>query len=410
MAKDLKYIRKRKRKYGTSFLIEIPYKDETGTSKRFTDTVRVIDYGDEKTALIAAQRIRNNALHDIQTGKLRTSFPTVKYLYHAKWELMPLSMKSRKKYDVIYRSVFAQFGDVQISKITLADIQRTLNDRAETHTDDGVRRVATLWKQLYKTALMLGYDVTDLTDAVIMPKSKIAKKSKDVTLTVDQFKIVLDAVRSYDGGKHNSQAIYYMLLIMYYTGCRPAEALALQRSDIHPDYISINKSVGSTATKSRQLIPTKTKSSIRHVPIVPELRTVLGELFDWSTGEQLLTDEQGNLFEIDYVSNFIRLASKRTGIHFNAYMLRHMMSSDLLHAGDSAVARDLLGHSSFGMTLDYARSTDKQLHDAIRNRTLAESQPKNKNHQQPSATIIHQYQILRFAACLRIISIIKELS
>ena len=67
MAKDTKYIRKRKRKYGTAYLIEIPYKDEEGAQKRYTATVKVLDFGDEKTAMIAAQRIRNEALNDIQS-------------------------------------------------------------------------------------------------------------------------------------------------------------------------------------------------------------------------------------------------------------------------------------------------------------------------------------------------------
>ena len=185
---------------------------------------------------------------------------------------------------------------------------------------------------------------------------------------------------------------------------------ALQRTDVNrqESYIQINKSVGSTTSKRKQLIPTKTAGSVRNVPIVPALDPILSDLLTWSHGLQLLTDQNGELFEIDYVSNLIRLVSRKSKIRFNAYMLRHKMSTDLLHAGDAVVARDLLGHSSFGMTLDYARSTPDQLRAAIESRS-AESQPKNRSHEQPPATIQKVYHIFKFSAILRYIAYFKAI-
>lgn len=62
MAKDMKYIRKRKRKYGYAFLIDIPFTDENGVVKHFTETVKLPDFPNEKSALLAAQKIRNDVL------------------------------------------------------------------------------------------------------------------------------------------------------------------------------------------------------------------------------------------------------------------------------------------------------------------------------------------------------------
>lgn len=100
------------------------------------------------------------------------------------------------------------------------------------------------------------------------------------------------------------------------------------------------------------------------------------------------TDSSGLPQNVSCLSGTIRHIALTNGIQFNAYMLRHLMSSELLHAGDSVIARDLLGHSSFAMTLDYTRSSTSQLYEAIANRTLAENQPKTKNHvhhQKPSS-------------------------
>lgn len=405
MAKDTKYIRKRKRKYGTAFLIEIPYKDEEGAQKRYTATVKVLDYGDEKTALIAAQRIRNEALNDIQSGKLKRSFPTVKSLYHQKWELMPLSINTHEKQDAIYSTAIRPIEHKYIDEVTVSDIQLSVNQYVLDHSQDAVSRLMTVWRQIFKCALILGYDVPDRTEAVIVPKSKIVTQHRDVRMNVEDFLIVLDALK--ESGRYNDRVIYYMLLIMYYTGCRPAEALALTADDISDMYIRINKAVGSTASQKRQIVPTKTESSVRRLPIASELIPVLNELKNWSKHKYLLAFESGELADIDEVSDTINKIAKKKRVHFNAYMLRHLMSSELLHKGDSVIARDLLGHTSFSMTLDYARSTDQQILEAVAGRSLAENQPKNKSHESPPVTMIRIYQIFKLCAVMRFCAYLK---
>lgn len=405
MAKDTKYIRKRKRKYGTAFLIEIPYKDEEGTQKRYTATVKVLDYGDDKTALIAAQRIRNEALNDIQSGKLKRSFPTVKSLYRQKWELMPLSINTHEKQDAIYSTAICPIEHKYIDEVTVSDIQLSVNQYALDHSQDAVSRLMTVWRQIFKCALILGYDVPDRTEAVIVPKSKIVTQHRDVRMNVEDFLIVLNALM--ESGRYNDRVIYYMLLIMYYTGCRPSEALALTADDISDMYIRINKAVGSTSSQKRQIVPTKTESSVRRLPIASELIPVLNELKEWSKHKYLLAFESGELADIDEVSDTINKIAKKKRVHFNAYMLRHLMSSELLHKGDSVIARDLLGHTSFSMTLDYARSTDQQILEAVSGRTLAENQPKNKSHESPPVTMIRIYQIFRLCAVMRFCAYLK---
>lgn len=412
--KDTKYIRKRKRKYGFAFLVDIPYVDDNGNQKHFTETIRVIDFPTEKAALSSAQKIRNDALADINSGKLRQSVPSVRNIYRQRWNVLPLSVKTRERHDHVFRTAFEPYADIPLSEITLEQIQRSLNDYADRYQAYAVSRVLTVWKSLYKTSAILGYTIPDLTQGATIPTSKVTKKKRDVTISDSDFFKFCDALLLYNAEEdiqHNNIAVWYMLMIMYYTGCRPAEALALQRSDVNREesYIRINKSVGSTTSKKRQLIPTKTSGSVRNVPIVPDLMPILNDLLSWSSGEQLLTDQSGELFEIDYVSNLIRLVSRKCKIHFTAYMLRHKMSTDLLHAGDAVVARDLLGHSSFGMTLDYARSTPDQLRAAIESRS-AESQPKNRNHEQPPATIQKVYHVFKFTACLRYIAYFKAVS
>ena len=172
-------------------------------------------------------------------------------------------------------------------------------------------------------------------------------------------------------------------------------------------YIRINKAVGSTKDKKRQIVPTKTESSVRRLPIASELIPVLDDLKKWSKHKYLLAFESGELADIDEVSDTINKIAKKKHVRFNAYMLRHLMSSELLHKGDSVIARDLLGHTSFSMTLDYARSTDQQILEAVAGRSLAENQPKNKSHKSPSVTTKRLYQIFRFCAAVRFCAYLK---
>lgn len=406
--KDTRYLRRRLRKSGVVYLVEIPYTNLDGTKARFTETIRVSDFDTEKQAVTYALQVRNQALTDIQSGKLRTRFPTIKALYAAKYDLLPLSVETRRKQDGIYRSVLTDIENTTLDKVTIADIQTSLNDYAESHSNDAVSRLMTVWRQLYKAAFILGYDLPDITRSVVLPRSKRVTKKKPVDVSLDDFRAVLAALKASD--TYLNTGLYYMLIVMYFTGCRPAEVLALTRDDIGTDSIYICKAVGSTTKQRKQIVPPKTASSTRYVPIAPALRPFLDELLAWSKYVYLFADENGNLRDIDNVSNTIRLAAKRAGVRFNAYMLRHLMSTDLLHAGNSVIARDLLGHTSFSMTLDYARSTDAQLFAAIADRQLAENQPKNIRHTTPQSAIYRQYLITRLCLVIRFLSLFKAVS
>lgn len=408
MAKDMKYIRKRKRKYGYAFLIDIPYTDENGTLKHFTETVKVPEFSHEKSALLAAQKIRNDALVEIQSGRLKRSLPTVNNLYKRKWDLLPMSINTHEKQDAIYAVLKPIYGDKRLSDISVADIQESLNSYAKSHSQDAVKRLLTVWRQIYKCALMLGYEISDKTTAVVLPKSKVVSKRRSVQMNESDFRTVLNGLLEYSGIEtYDNRGIWFMLQIMYYTGCRPAEALALTADDLQGDYIRINKSVGSTSSAKRQIVPPKTESSERMIPVAPDLKPILLDLKRWSHHEYLLADESGSLRDIDQVSNQIHIVARKHGVQFNAYMLRHLMSTELLHRGDSVVARDLLGHTSFSMTLDYARSTDQDLLSAVSD-LRAEKQPKTKSLERPSDTKLRVWYFFRIAGDMRYIAYLKR--
>lgn len=163
-----------------------------------------------------------------------------------------------------------------------------------------------------------------------------------------------------------------MLIIMYYCGFRPSEVLALSKSDIDLDRkeISISKAVGCNYTEKRVIIPAKTAQSVRKTPIPDALLPQLSAIIEQTETDYLFLDQQGRFLDIDEVSDYIHRVSKSCGIPFNAYMLRHLYATDLVKTTDARTAQDLLGHASFSMTLDYARSSKDDREQAVKDRKL----------------------------------------
>ena len=105
------------------------------------------------------------------------------------------------------------------------------------------------------------------------------------------------------------------------------------------------------------------------VPIAAPLREALKE---WTTGkkknELLFPDYYGVPFTSDYFANYIRRVSRKCGIEFRAYMLRHKFATDLVKKTDLRTVQELMGHAGGSMTLSYARSSKEDKEEAINKR------------------------------------------
>ena len=84
----------------------------------------------------------------------------------------------------------------------------------------------------------------------------------------------------------------------------------------------------------------------------------------------LLSDRAGRLMDIDDIDTLVGNVAKKAMVKFTLYMLRHQFSTDLHNAGTNpAVIRDLMGHESATMSLDYAVSDEKDRIKAINQRS-----------------------------------------
>ena len=353
-----------------SLLIQIKKGGET-----YRKSINVSDYPTPAMAMDVACEIRDNILRSIRDDIVTEKFPTIQKLYERMSELFPYALKTKRKHDHYYASAISKYADIPINKITAADIQESINNYLTTHSQEDTNRCLSVWKKIYTTAQIEEIPIIDKTLKVSVVKSKIVVEPRDVKTTLENFNHFLDALLNYhtydNKGRYRSMSIWYMLNIMYYTGIRNAEVFALRREniDLTNNVIKVRAMVGSDKKELGVIVPVKTVRSIRDIPICAELKEILLNLMAWHQFDYLICDYNGKLYKTDFVSNYITNVAKKNKIKFNAYMLRHLFSSDLIKSNTNLrTIQELMGHSSSSMTLAYARVTDEDKKAAIASR------------------------------------------
>lgn len=353
-----------------SLLIQIKRGGET-----YRKSINVGDYPTPAMAMDVACEIRDDILRSIRDDIVTEKFPTIQKLYERMSELFPYALKTKRKHDHYYASAISKYADIPINKITAADIQESINNYLTTHSQEDTNRCLSVWKKIYTTAQIEEIPIIDKTLKVSVVKSKIVVEPRDVKTTLENFNHFLDALLNYhtydNKGRYRSMSIWYMLNIMYYTGMRNAEVFALRREniDLTNNVIKVRAMVGSDKKELGVIVPVKTVRSIRDIPICAELKEILLNLMTWHQFDYLICDYNGKLYKTDFVSNYITNVAKKNKIKFNAYMLRHLFSSDLIKSNTNLrTIQELMGHSSSSMTLAYARVTDEDKKAAIANR------------------------------------------
>ena len=369
MTRREKYISLVTRKNGSqSFYILIRMNGQT-----FRKNINISEFPTKAAALDAAVLIRDEKIVELRSEKLQIRKDTLKEIYKKSYELIPVRYQTRQRHDIYFRHVLKPFEDTPLADITSADIQLTVNQYAETHTKYETGKMLAVWRRLYKTAAMMELNVPDKTAAVVLPEGVPGKK-RNVELSLQDFNTFLDCLLNYNiasiSGAYDAKAVRYALLVMLYCGLRPAETYALSRNDIDMvnGLIRINAAIGSDKKQYPVIASTKTEQSVRSVPIPKELKPVLEEALKWSKHEIIFSRYFGQLLTSSWVDTLKRniIQTNKLNIDFRLYQLRHLFSTDLHRCGTNpAVIRDLMGHESASMSLDYAVSSPEERRKAV---------------------------------------------
>lgn len=251
-------------------------------------------------------------------------------------------------YVVTQKQIASFFGDRKLKDITATEYQRVLNQYAETHAHTTVKRFHTQIKACVEMAVHEGYIKRNFCK---FAKINAKVKSRDIQskfLEVEEYERLI-----YETRKHPDNTAYAVLYMIAKTGMRFAECLGLTVDDI--DYengtLSVNKAWDYK--NNTGFMPTKTKSSIRQIPLDDEFLNFV---------KQLTPQPDGRLLPRMFNNAVNRTLRKIVGREVRVHSLRHTYASYLIsHDIDLISVSQVLGHENLNITLEvYAHQLQEQ--------------------------------------------------
>ena len=199
------------------------------------------------------------------------------------------------------------------------------------------------------------------------------KEQPRETFTKEEVQKILAFAMVYD-----KQRIGVAVMTLLLTGLRRGELLGLKETDITDNTLSVNRAVYLENHRARVIEhEAKTESSLRTVPLLPELSYRLHHLPH--KGEFLFSTKSGTLlhprnFTRDYDAFFVQLREAEPSVRrLSPHCCRHTFATLTRESGaDIRVVQELLGHADIKTTARYSHTyldemdaAVKKLHDAI---------------------------------------------
>jgi len=267
-----------------------------------------------------------------------------------------------------YSGLYRHLKDAPISKIPLKslradDIQKFINDKSKTDLSArSIKHIHTFLRAALEQAVKQDLIVKNVAKMVTLPK--IPKYERRI-LSVEEQASLVKVLDTEDMG--------FAILFCLMTGLRRGELFGLRWSDVDfkTGRISINQSLARLKCedgKSRLIFGTpKTKSSVRTIPLLPELviklkahqkrqiekRFKLGD--KWQQNDLVFCSEFGTPYDPNNLKRPLTRLTERAGIteYIGIHALRHTFATRALENGiPLKVVSEMLGHSSIAMTAD----------------------------------------------------------
>ena len=254
--------------------------------------------------------------------------------------LKPSTILTKKN---IYRThILPFFGKKPVNEIKASDVRRWQNQLMNSPKEYSKTYLKTINNQL---TCLINY-AKRFYDLNTNPCGKAGSIGQADYWTYDEYIAFREGVR-------DKPLSYLCFEVLYWTGIREGELLALTSADIDFDnkLIDINKTYQRLQGKDVITTP-KTRKSKRKVPI-PDF--LCDELKDFISTRYMITPDE-RLFPItkSYLSHEMIRGCKNTGVKkIRIHDIRHSHASLLINQGcDALILADRLGHEKVSTTLN----------------------------------------------------------
>ncbi len=215
----------------------------------------------------------SNVGKGLAAGYDKALFKDVFHIWYASVLKPTISSSSAIRYDLEYdkRIRNSSLSELKLSSVRSLDVQTYYNGLLAEYSVKTVRLVHRLLTNFFNYCVKSDLVAKNPLFAVELPGIRTGKDGYNVLCRADINKIL-------EAARHDISILIYLFAI--FTGLRQGEILALELGDIDLDNNSINvtKSVKHLTINKKfaaVLNPTKTLSSIRSIPILPELKPLL---------------------------------------------------------------------------------------------------------------------------------------
>ena len=350
----------------------------TGKAKVYTVPLK----GDKDTAqkrklaVNELEKKHSSTCKEARTEKITLTELMDKYLVYQEKTVKPSTLKRNK---IILGIIVPLIGDdIIVDNLTAGYVKEKLLSR----TNNPV--TLNSYIKVFKAMLHFAFESDHLKDTQIFDKLKKFKidKSTDVLKPEDKYLEQDQLLKVLDYMKHSQEQWYLLTKFLVLSGMRIGEAIALNKSDIGADEITINKTYD---TNNHTVGAPKTAASNRQIYIQPELAEVVKEITRYHRNNDILTGSRSDLFfhndKGEYISygaynKYVRETTiKVLGERRTPHSFRHTHASLLFGEGvtiDSISRR--LGHDNSKITqqiyLHIVEKIKEKDREIIRSKTL----------------------------------------
>ena len=357
-----KYKKRPDGRYATSTIVG--YTDD-GKPKRKTLYGRTITELDKKVAEFKSLQNKGIIIND--EGITVAQWGT-------KWLKLYKSAKEYNTYamylNALNTHIIPALGGIRLSALKSYHIQEMLNNIISVGHHRTAEIVRLTIKQIIQQAIINEYIYKDVSLKVSLPQSE--KKEKRA-LTANEMSLIKQSKLT--------QRERTFVDLLYYTGVRRGEALALTVKDI--DFINrkliINKNLILKDGESHIKNSPKTNAGNRLIPLTTKLLSELKEYLTNTSSIYLFTKQNGELMtkssfrrfwdnildKMNIAAGGDKFSRSETAIRLipkdiTPHIFRHTYATNLYYAGiDVKTAQHLLGHSNIQITLEIYTHLDE---------------------------------------------------
>jgi len=294
------------------------------------------------------------ARNDLSNGLILTESVTFGS-YADKWLNIYKASKSiqtRNMYSRVFKYLTG-IWQTPIKKVNRMMLQQIINDNA-AHPRTCEQILLTV-KQIFRSAQDDG--ITGRSPCVSIELPRHVPKEKRALTDEEKQKLRSAILQPQER---------LMLLILYGTGCRPAEAYALTKSDFDfsTGTIYINKSVKYDHSTFYGVDVPKTNSSIRSVYVSESICRALKKLVDKIPTENVLGGSAGEIMNKNKYETIFKRILRKAGLKdsgITQYTFRHNFATECYYNEISLKeCQRMMGHKSYKMVLEVYSHLDQK--------------------------------------------------